>query len=191
MARYQDIGEQSLDARGEGATQEWGSWLRAPPRRGVVQGGSKWLREEDDVGWAERVGRGNNCPIFPGGKSGGQDRGGSLGRDSRSTGGESSKHPLLRITQGGNLNENGPNTFIQITNGLFEEEDDGMDLEERKRKRIGPITKGPMDTDDILLGGEIGNKPVQLKEAVFSEADYTISRKHDLATLAVQASHPL
>lgn len=81
----------SLDARSEGATQEWGSWLPAPPRQDAGEGGSKWLREEDDVGWAERVGRGNNCPIFSGGKSGDQDRGGSFCRNIRSNGGRGLK----------------------------------------------------------------------------------------------------
>lgn len=40
----------SIDSRSEGGSQEWGSWLRAPPRRGAGQGGSKWLREEGDDG---------------------------------------------------------------------------------------------------------------------------------------------
>lgn len=181
----------TLDARNDGAVQEWGVWLRAPPRRGGGQGSSKWLREEDDAGWEERIGRGNNYPTYPGGKSGDQDRGGKIGRNGRGNGGENSNQPALTITQGGILNEAGPHSFIQITNGLFEEEDNGLDLEERKRKRTGPLSKGPMDTDDILLRGEHGNKLEQLKETVFSDADYTLSKKTDLATLAEQASRPL
>lgn len=98
---------------------------------------------------------------------------------------------MLRITQGGNLGDNGPQSFSQITNGLYEEEEDGLDFEERKRKRNGPSSKTPMDTDDTLIGEEQGNKSVQIEENVFSNAEYTSSNRNVLATLAVQASRPL
>lgn len=98
---------------------------------------------------------------------------------------------MLRITQGGNLIGNGPHSFVQITNGLYEKEDDGLDVEERKRKRTGPMSEVPMDSDDKLLGEEQGYMSVQLKETVFSDADYTISNINDVAMLAVQASRPL
>ncbi|XP_074323028.1 uncharacterized protein LOC141659976 [Apium graveolens] len=52
----------TLDSRGEGSSKEWGTWLRAPSRRGGGQSGSKWLREEDDADWAARCGRDNNIP---------------------------------------------------------------------------------------------------------------------------------
>ncbi|XP_074336796.1 uncharacterized protein LOC141673970 [Apium graveolens] len=35
----------------EGITKEWGSWLRAPPRRAGIPAKSRWLREEDDKDW--------------------------------------------------------------------------------------------------------------------------------------------
>lgn len=181
----------SLDIRSEGGVQEWGSWLRAPPRRGAGQGNSKWLREEDDVGWAERVGRGTNCPIVSGENSGDRDRGGVLGRDGRSTGEEDSKIISSKIIQSGSLIISGAQSFVQITNGLFEEEDIGLNIEDRKRQRIGPLSKGPMDTDDVILNEEQGNISIQLNEAVLSHIDCTISNKNDVATLAVQASSPL
>lgn len=31
--------------------REWGSWLRAPPRRGAAQGRSIWLRDEGTKEW--------------------------------------------------------------------------------------------------------------------------------------------
>lgn len=180
----------SLDTRSEGGVQEWGSWLRAQTRRGAGQGGSKWLREEDDVGWTERIGRENNCPTFQGGKSGVQDMGSNMRRDSRSSEGENSKLVPLRITQGGNSNVNEPN-FSLISNGLYIEEEVGLNIEERKRKRIGPISNTTMDTDDKLSDKGRSDDLEQHKEALFSEIDYTVSNKNGLATLAGQASLPL
>lgn len=54
----------SIDNRSEGRVKEWGSWLCATQCREVGQGVSKWLRDEDDIGWTERVGRENNYPTF-------------------------------------------------------------------------------------------------------------------------------
>lgn len=36
--------------------REWGSWLRAPSRRGAVQERSKWLRDDGDDIWGEKRG---------------------------------------------------------------------------------------------------------------------------------------
>lgn len=40
----------------DGKGKDWGSWLRAPPRRVVGQTQSKWLRSENDDTWEERIG---------------------------------------------------------------------------------------------------------------------------------------
>lgn len=40
----------------EGVAKEWGSWLRAPPRRVAGQVQSKWVREENDDTWDSRIG---------------------------------------------------------------------------------------------------------------------------------------
>lgn len=50
----------NIDRRGEDIGKEWGSWLRAPPRRAANQNQSKWLRDEDDATWEARIGRENN-----------------------------------------------------------------------------------------------------------------------------------
>lgn len=161
--------------------------MRALPKRGGGQGGSKWLREEDDVGWTERIGRENNCPIFQGGKSGDHDRDTDLRRDHRNSGGENSKTLSLRLSQGGRSDLSGPSSIAQ----LLIKENDGLDLDERKRKRIGPISHITMDTDDRLPKGDRSIDLNQHKEAVFSDSDYAVSHENVLATLAVQASQPL
>lgn len=106
-------------------------------------------------------------------------------------GGGISKIMSSKIVQIGNLISSGSQSFVQITNGLFEEEDVGLNIEDRKRQRTGPLSKGPMDTDDIILNEEQGNISIQLNKTVLSNIDCTISNKNDVATLAVQASHPL
>lgn len=46
----------NIDKRGNEGEREWGSWLRAPPRRAVAQNQSKWLRDEGDATWETRIG---------------------------------------------------------------------------------------------------------------------------------------
>lgn len=43
--------KKKLDAGSELVSKEWGHWLRAPPRRVVNGGKSRWLREEGDDDW--------------------------------------------------------------------------------------------------------------------------------------------
>lgn len=47
--------------------KEWGTWLRAPPRRVAGQAQSKWLREENDDTWEARIGGDGNLQHFSGG----------------------------------------------------------------------------------------------------------------------------
>lgn len=44
------------------ASREWGTWLRAMPRRASGQTKSKWLRDEGDADWEKQIGRGNRIP---------------------------------------------------------------------------------------------------------------------------------
>lgn len=50
----------SIDNRNSGSAKDWGVWLRAPPRRGASQSGSKWLRDETDADWSAKFGGENN-----------------------------------------------------------------------------------------------------------------------------------
>lgn len=181
----------SLDARKEEGSQEWGPWLRAVNKRGAGQGDSKWLREDDDVGWKERVERDPNNPYFPGENDGVNDKSLSQLRDNRSNRGDNSKFVSVKNVSGGTSNGPEPIGLLQLTNGLAEEEDLGLDLDERKRKRTGPSSKSIMDTDDRMVSLGQGNNLQSLNEAVFSDGDYAASVKNDLAKLATQASQPL
>lgn len=58
--------QRKLEAPGSEISNEWGAWLRAPPRRAGSSGGSKWLREENDDDWSNRYGKGNRKQDFSG-----------------------------------------------------------------------------------------------------------------------------
>lgn len=51
--------KKKLEVGKEDVSKEWGQWLRAPPRRAVGGGRSKWLRENGDDGW-DMIGQGSN-----------------------------------------------------------------------------------------------------------------------------------
>lgn len=51
-----------LDKKDESVTKEWGSWLRATSRRMAGPVKSKWLRDEGDTNWEERIGRFKTIP---------------------------------------------------------------------------------------------------------------------------------
>lgn len=68
MVSHTDRFCRNILARGEEeVVKEWGSWLRAPPRRAAGQMQSKLLREENDDTWESRIGGDNNYQNFSGG----------------------------------------------------------------------------------------------------------------------------
>ncbi|KAI3719025.1 hypothetical protein L6452_19913 [Arctium lappa] len=54
----------NLGRHRDDVVKEWGSWLRAPPRKTAAQGRSKWLREDGDREWKSRFGRDYNQANF-------------------------------------------------------------------------------------------------------------------------------
>lgn len=179
----------SLDSRSDNGVRDWGAWLRAPARRGGNQGGSKWLREEDDVDWPAKGGRECNYPDVTGDNTGKQIVCLSDKRDNRRDGGDFSK------LKPRNLANNGPGSSSKLVliDGLEDEEVDGLELGNRKRSRLGPESKITMDTDEVLPSGTItkAGKVDSQNETAISETDLAASYGNVLATLAVQASRPL
>lgn len=57
-----------LSRASDEGSQEWGSWLRAPPRRTGGQARSKYLRGDDDAGWEACQGRYGTGPKSGGGQ---------------------------------------------------------------------------------------------------------------------------
>lgn len=166
--------------------KEWGGWLRAPPRRVVNQNRSKWLRDENDADWEARIGRENPIPHNSGMNQGGGDKGQLILRDYRDSN-------SLQLADLKNKKELGGNTpyglgqkFVE-EHGLEIEENVGLDIEDRKRRRSGPESKGVMDTDEnmILLGYMKG---INNTEAELSILDCAASTSKEMATPVMQAS---
>lgn len=171
--------------------KEWGSWLRAQPRRSAGPGKSKWLREDGDTDWEERQGRVKvnakskevNC-----GNAGNQ-----LAKERKSRPQleitENESYPLntennLTLSKGGKANSN-------LGDGPEEDELIGLELVERKRMRGGPTSYEHMDTEGGLRM-EAGNKPnIVNPDIVLSEMDCATSSPTELARLALQASQAL
>lgn len=171
---------------GEEGEKEWGSWLRAPPRRVAGQNQSRWLRDENDDTWEARIGGSSNNQQFSGGnfsKKGKEINEESnlrdlVGRDTRL--GVITTNPIFSAKNQG---------FTTIQNAVFgrnEDESIGLQLEECKRRRsekevglsdieMGHVTAGPL-TDGKNEGTDI------------SEMDLSAPSKNVLAELAMQAS---
>lgn len=171
--------QKKLDSQGENIVKEWGVWLRAPPRRMAGQGKSKWLREEGDDCWGDRYGKDNNQQHVSGNQvvtavNVERDRWGS--ETDRAVIKGNFKLPT------GALNKTGGNSNFGFINGPSDNELDGLDIEERKRKRYELAHIERMDTDSTSL---------QPKDSALSTSDCTESNNSFLATLAVQASRAL
>lgn len=51
--------KKKLESTGGEVARDWGSWLRAPPRRAAGGIKSKWLRDEHDGDWRNKDGKDN------------------------------------------------------------------------------------------------------------------------------------
>lgn len=188
-----------IDKRGQEELKDWGAWLRATPRRVAGQERSKRLREENDPEWEARIERENNGTKLSGGFSGEEmrelvvrrDSGKELTgrRESRDFDSKSKFKNKLVSDKGGISSSIGPLNNKFIPNGPESDEDTGLNLEDRKRRRSGPATKGTMDVEGgIKLNDE--NEILRLTQGtVVSELDYAITTHIELAELALQASH--
>lgn len=177
-----------IDKRGDEGIKEWGTWLRAVPRRSAGQERSKWLRDENDVGWEERIGRGNSGAKFQGENSGGKGKEIAVRRDFRDTSNISKFKNNMESGYGGLILSNGPDNTVSFQHGPEVEEDIGLNLEDRKRRRSGPESKGPMDTEGEFKVIEFSEQNNTTQEAFFSDLDSAASSQFDLAKLAQQAS---
>lgn len=138
-----------LDTNTVEVSKEWGSWLRAPPRRGCGQNKSKWLREEGDASWDSKFGKDNVYQQL-------------LKKQSQSNEFEGNKERNIRekLQTGARFKENLNCTGVILNteavkskfvnfSGPTDDELTGLDLEERKRKRTGPGIIEDMQTEDV------------------------------------------
>lgn len=129
--------------------KERGSWLRAIPRRTVGQERSKWLREENDTEWEARIGRENNGARFSGDFSGANRRELAEKRDCRDIVSVSNFKNNMESKKGAVGIRNGHFNTTEIMYGPGSEEEIGLNLEDRKRRRGGLSSKETMDTEGV------------------------------------------
>nr|XP_017250903.1 PREDICTED: uncharacterized protein LOC108221543 [Daucus carota subsp. sativus] len=175
-----------LNRGDEGVTKEWGSWLRAPPRRVAGQSQSKWLREEGDDTWEARIGREKFAgEIFS--KSGKEISPRSDFRATVETNPRDENNKLWDI-HGANLK--GYSTTSNILYELNEEVSEDIQLEDRKRRRGITNEVGHMEID--LGQRSTAFQTVQNKTgADISNEDLPVANQIVPAELARQASHQL
>lgn len=168
--------------------KEWGSWLRAQPRRGSGMVKSKWLRDDGDTNWEEKQGRVN------GGLKSGVDRnvivGNSWdhGRISRQLISNEGKESYCLITED-NIQENsGGKVDLNFIDGPEGDELIGLQILERKRMRGGPTNYETMDTAGGLQVIAKNKNIVSNSGVVLSAMDCLTPSHSEMATLAVQAS---
>lgn len=173
-----------------GDVKEWGSWLKAPPRRTAGQAQSKWLREEGDDTWESRVGQDSNYQQNPGVNFSTANKEIRQVGDFRDKNGRSSKFVSKGSSSLSSANLKGFNTTSNMLFGLNEEESDTLQLEERKRRRGESGTLGQEFSD---LGhdhiGPIEN--IFTEGTVISKIDLTVPKDLVMAELALQASQQL
>lgn len=167
-----------LDRKDEDGTKEWGSWLRAPPRRAAGQGRSKWLRDEGDIDWAAKVGKDNNYPVFS--EEGGESSGVAVSKD---RGFRDNVTELVVIPDKAVSNNHIPidktgGKISNFSNGLDQEELNGLHVEDRKRRRSGLDLSEKLVTDEFYAQ----------EGAVLSIMDSTATNTTVSPKLAEQAS---
>lgn len=167
--------KKKFDASSENVNRELGSWLRAPPRRVAGAPKSKWLREEGDGDWNLRYGKDNSQQ---------QNGEGSIPNFTHAGNQMWNKQDCMADLSGAiggsNLNSKivGGNNYGLDLNGPEEEELDGLNLEERKRRR----------SEAHVFNGTGLEKEKNTMEPGLSTADCPDSQTILLAKLTQQAS---
>ena len=186
-----------LSRSSEESSKEWGSWLRAPPRKTGGPVRSRYLRGEDDTEWEARQGRYNSGPKSGGGSYGAENNSMILGNPARQATRNQGDitNPLLiaaRNMEGrrenSNLEDTGGNGILNIEDGPDLDETTGLLFTDRKRLRGGPDKYDVMDIPGGLGNSSdstFSNKP---KDVGLSGMDCSTSNNSQLATLAQQAS---
>lgn len=191
---------QFLNRDKEDINREWGSWLRAQPRRNSGTVKSKWLREDDDANWEDKQGR---VKVNPGSKEGGVSGVKTPGNQLSTGGDNNTQVQIIReesfplqmgdnttVFQGGNFQGGNKNTNFHF--GPEENELDGLQLTERKRMRGGPDQFEVMDTEGglrLLAGTNMTQEQPTNMEAQNEEVQ--VSKNEEMAGVALQPCQSL
>lgn len=152
-----------------------------PPRRAASQSQSRWLRDEGDATWEAKIGGETNSHNSRSDKDANEGKQISKRSNSR----------RLVVTESRPNNSNnqlaGFTTNSNLLYGLHEEENIGLQFEERERRRENPIAPG---VKDIIMGSTSDGPQAieQHLEADISDGDLAASTTSGTAKLALQAS---
>lgn len=171
-----------------GGEKEWGHWLRAPPRRVAGQEQSRWIREEGDDTWEDRIGGNSNYQHDLGGIISNQ-KGKGIRKE-----GDSRELVAQKGKVGGNQSNflspatiQGYNTTSNMLYDFNAEESVGLQLEERKRRR-GDLDVGLIG--HVSFQQESMQNKQHNQDSVISGGDLAGLQNNVLAELALQASQP-
>lgn len=178
----------TIDRREGEGNRDWGTWLRAPSRRGSGQSSSKWLREEGDAEWEERIGRDNRNQRFGGENLGEKDKELIIRRDMRANEKAGVTNSVVAVNQQIQTAKTRGLIISKLNDGSMEDEPIGLDTEGRKRCRTGHETSKTMDADGVLQVTGLTANTCTLLEATLSEANCVANIQTNMAKLAEQAS---
>lgn len=172
-----------IDKRGIGGEKEWGVWLKAPPRRAANQSQSRWLRDEGDDTWGVKIGGQSSYHDYRDNINSNEGIQVTERSNSRRLV-NTEKTAIISAKQMAGYNTNS-NLLFEIN----EEENSGLKIDERKRRREDPSILGRMDID-MGLSSTGPHIQVQTNEADISTGDLAASTSSIEAELAKQASRP-
>lgn len=127
--------KKKFESRSEAVIKEWGHWLRAPPRRAVEGGRSKWLREEDDGDWGRKEGKGNHGVENQGFQTTKVSHQTEEVRDRKDNITNLADNRGYSVKLSNHVQAKVGNSKSGKNNGLDSDELYGLNLEERKRQR--------------------------------------------------------
>lgn len=170
-----------LEGGSEMEVKGWGTWLRAPPRRGAAQGRSKWLRDDKADDWGGNHGKDKfqDFQNLNSSQSEGSQR-------QRREVVEDSAYIVEYTRKGDNIGS-GMEGNVSSKLNIFKQnigpvtgELDGLMVEDRKRQRVGLNDNMDVDNKYKTTNSDSG----------LSVTDCTESSGPVLAELAKQASQP-
>lgn len=170
-----------IDRRGSEGEKEWGLWLKAPPRRAAGQNQSRWLRDEGDESWETKISGETNSRDS-------RDKGNSNGSKQMFKG-SNSRSLVIKESRAGNAEAKlaGFTTNSNSLYGLMDEENIGLKIDERKRRREDPNNTRIMDIDmGLLTSGHVVTN--YQSEADISNTDLAASTVSVTAEPVLQAS---
>lgn len=147
------------------------------------QGKSKWLRDDGDADWEARIGRDNSSPGYAGDNSELTEEASAGRRDFRREDSHLKNKSNLLIKGSGLGSESGQKLLTNANNGLLEEEQNGLVLEDGKRRRSDEVGNAIKDTVVIVKVNNQVIDNVSNMEVSLSEMDCATSPNLSMASL--------